>query len=234
MSQTSRRHPAVRWIAAWMVLTCMVVIGCRREESTSQTPSTVDTLVPSTLSTADRATAEAVVPVAPIIPDSVLREAGGCPAGCCLYGDWVANAPVPVFATERDASDTILTIQPGDRGTALTGNLYTTEVARVVVTREIHEDPSFTSSRLFVPGDTLYILRYLAEGQYRAWMDGEVYHPIDFWVDSADWTPDHRASGYMVGELVTDWWVNVRTSAGVEGWVRDARGALQGVVRCGP
>jgi len=134
---------------------------------------------------------------------------------------------------ERDTRDTVVVLQAGDSVSALTGNLHTTAVAHVVVTREVYEEPSLRAGRLLQPGDTLLVLNYLGEGYYRAWMDGATYTPQGFWVDQTEWTPEASASGYRVGDYSTEWWVQVRTPMGAEGWIRGADASrIDGLVSC--
>jgi hypothetical protein len=64
-------------------------------------------------------------------------------------------------------------------------------------------------------------------------MDDEIYTPQGFWVSEDSLQRDLSASGIIVGDFATEWWVRVRMANGGEGWIRwsdEAR--VDGLVAC--
>jgi hypothetical protein len=203
------RRPSILLVAA--LLASCGEVARESGEMRLDTAEVADPIASSTVSAVDG-------PSFRIPPDSVLIRRDVCPFECCRYGVWVARSVVPVFGAERSRADTVTVLQPGDSVTAETGDVHVTALTRVVVTREVREVSSMEGGHTFVPGDTLFVLDYLGEGFYSAWMDGEMYQPEQFWTELQNWTEDGEADGYSVGDRETEWWVRVRTSA-LEGWI---------------
>jgi hypothetical protein len=152
-------------------------------------------------------------------------DAGACPSECCTYGQWWAIRPVQLHAEPRSDAALVGMVSPGDTVVAETGEV------RTIPTPFLVKAPM----EEYAPGDTIWVLTYLGEGYFRVWVDGEVREL------GLDFSPYGGSSGARCqrcdhGELLTshrsEWWVRIRTAAGVTGWTM-APDSFSGEHSCG-
>lgn len=134
-------------------------------------------------------------------------QAGACPFECCQYGKWTARRDLTVVASPSDEARVVTRIAPGTVFDAITGQTRT--IAGI-----------FRFSRpvgRFGAGDRVWVYDYLGEGHYRAWVGGAMRD-----IELLPTTPGFEvkaAMGSWEVEPAQTWWVQVRISDGVEGWL---------------
>lgn len=150
-------------------------------------------------------------PVAPhVVPNA-------CPFECCRYGAWRFRSPAALRT--RPARGAVLAgrVPAGTRVTADSGHVVV-ETIGVVVIAGPHAEPGPVEGwgRVYVPGDTLLVLDYLGEGDYRVWHQGRVREAAAFWDAGA------TRGARLVREPRSRWWAHVTRRAGgrtLRGWV---------------
>lgn len=152
-------------------------------------------------------------------PPQPYVDAGACPFECCTYREWVAVAPIPAYARERDTTAVAFTLAAGERFEALTGNVHLDPVGVVVVRRPVVWKEGPDSLGRWEPGDTLHVLSYLGEDHFRYWHRGRIVEFFRLW--SLPGEP--RAAepeAVLLRRPREDWWAQVRSARGDSGWLR--------------
>lgn len=143
----------------------------------------------------------------PPLRNGVYVERGVCPGeGCDTSFWWRSTAAQPLYKAPG-SSKIVGYVRAGDRA-AVKDTEYWTQPLRGVVLRKA--DP-------FQPGDVIYTLVPEGEGYIEVWRRGEVlslspdeeYPPADQPVVKWDEAP----------RTEDIWWVKLRTSRGVTGWI---------------
>jgi len=165
----------------------------------------------------------------PLLLPYVEREAH--PFEGATYGAWTALQPLSVLEEPDPGARRLGEIPAGAPLVAETGETHTVRHGRVVV----DEDRTVTvrlpgrqgfgdmgsygsggqTRLLLARGDTLFIVGCYGEGACRYWQGGRF---VDFGIDLPpnSWT-------HLEEPLVSEWWVLVRTKAGLRGWVKDPK-----------
>ena len=159
---------------------------------------------------------------------------GACPGEGCSFGAWSACSTVVAINEKRPGAPPAFTLRPGDRFTAVTGDVHV-EVPGIVVFRDtityVPEPwPPSQDTVPFRPGDTLYVLNYLGEGLLVWWFRGQADTGRVFWRDRPDRDLDSNRAGpaVLVRRPKAVWWVRVRNARGQQGWVVPSYGTLAG------
>jgi hypothetical protein len=170
-------------------------------------------------------------------------ETEACPGEVCDFGEWAACTRVTVRTEKRPDAPVAFTLKPGERFTAVTGEVRVDRPGLVVfrdTLTYVPQDWEATQDTIHVgPRDTLYVLNYIGEGYGVWWLHARADTGLlDWWAG-----PKSRAvaPGVLVRKAQEVWWVQVRNRAGKEGWVmpsyRTMSGAAahydNGVDRCG-
>lgn len=144
-------------------------------------------------------------------------EAEACPYECCVYREWTAHGPVPVYAAERDTTDVVFQLSDGESFQALTGNVHLDPTGQAVLREDVVEAYGRPDAwwRL-AAGDTLAILSYQGEGFYSMWYRGVILSREICWGTGPDGSPGLCE---LLREPVPYWWVRARTASGEEGWI---------------
>ncbi|MGH7517074.1 MAG: hypothetical protein ACREOC_06345 [Gemmatimonadales bacterium] len=155
-------------------------------------------------------------------PPEPFIDRGLCPFECCTYREWTARTPVRVVGQEGEPGPTRFTLRPGERFTALGGNVHLPRAGIAIAVDTVTMDgDSVHPPVLLRPGDTVYVLTYLGEGMYHVWYQGAVRETFGFWPAPDEDTT--RAGTPYPGRLLRSaeehWWVQVRTAGGERGWV---------------
>jgi hypothetical protein len=150
------------------------------------------------------------------------EDVGACPFEGCVYREWVANGPVTLRTDRRPDSPVAFTLQKGDRVRAITGIVVTVKPGRVQFKKAV--DLSGSAGPLHVePGDALYLLTYLGEGNFTVWFKGRRYD----WVDGVAFlngvceSEPSRCDGTIVEKSQSVWWIRLRTKKGLTGWTNE-------------
>jgi hypothetical protein len=152
-------------------------------------------------------------------PPVPFEDVGACPSEACAYGEWIARQPVVALRERQRGSRVAFTVFKGGRVTALTGVVVTTRAGRAQF-RVPHEMNSRSGRLRVEPGQTLYLLTYQGEGFTKAWFNGQLYDQLDASdvFNAACQNDPGRCAGRVVEPPQYEWWVQVRSAAGREGW----------------
>jgi len=172
------------------------------------------------------------------IDSTVFVRWGVCPFECCVYRDWVAEAPVLVRAGPRSGAQALATIATGERFEADTGFVRITSPQLVIVTGtveayRIRPRPDGGEPDSLGVGDTVLVLNYQGEGHYVLTDGTEMYSAGQFWPGEDGYEPYGGARGRTLGRHEAEWWARVRTATGVEGWIDAYASELANVDACG-
>ncbi len=143
-----------------------------------------------------------------------------CPGEGCMYDEWLACAAVPVYASMGGATESIITHEANERFSVLTGAVLVESPGIVAITRPSRPVPFLEGEDIFQPGDTLYVLEYVAEGFYNTWFQGSFFETEQFW-PGPNFFPssDYEFGGSVVQEVESSFWVQIRSADEGEGWV---------------
>ncbi len=151
-------------------------------------------------------------------------DPGACPFEGCVYRAWTANADVVARAEPMAVSAVAYTVKKGEKVTALTGIVRTLKAGRVEFRKAVDlavssDGPSWTKIHV-EPGDSLYLLTYHGEGDFKAWFKGKLYEHLDgatFYNAACDFDPS-RCLGRIVEPTQWAWWVQIKNSRGQVAW----------------
>jgi hypothetical protein len=152
-------------------------------------------------------------------------DEGACPFECCQYGSWTARQQVVVRKDRSKQSPIVGRISAGERVTAATGVVVTRREGIVRMLETINfEDVEVPS------GAILYVLHYGGEGRDLFWYNGKVHWGELYAETVRKATADSPWDVQSVP--VTEWWVQVKTSRGITGWIL-MPGNFDGTDACG-
>lgn len=147
----------------------------------------------------------------------IFVDPGACPGEGCVYGEtWTVREPIELRAAPEEVAPVVSTLSPPAQVETRTGEVHT-RPGLFVVTK-----PRGT----FVTGDELLLYTYLGEGWYRVRHAGELqkadlgFGPRGKRCRAED---DRGCWGVLKRPVESRWWVQLRTSSGLEGWVVDSR-----------
>jgi hypothetical protein len=159
-------------------------------------------------------------------------ETGQCPGEGCYKGvQWVVRAKAVVLYAEPAANSAVVaTLEPHTIATAV-GRLVRTVPQPFIVTRAMSVDGRQGQTMVrgdYVPGDTLWVLRYLGEGHYRVRLSsGAVVDDYNLEFSAGGGSYGKRCErhpacwGVLAAELAIDRWMRLRAPNGREGWTQD-------------
>lgn len=150
--------------------------------------------------------------LAPPTVNGIYIAQGACPGEGCTFGRWRATKPIDVYDAVGPAPRVLATIAAGERVEALTGEVHLRPL-RGVVRRPYGET--------LKPGDVVYLLDYLGEGENNIWRRGEILTWTDEGGDPASSDIAWDAHGDDWTGAV--WWVQVKRANETVGWLRDPR-----------
>jgi hypothetical protein len=150
------------------------------------------------------------------------EDVGACPFEGCVYRDWIANSAVTVRTDRSPNSPTAFMLKKGERVQAITGIVVTLKPGRVQFRNavDLHTNAGYVHVE---PGETLYLLTYLGEGETKAWFKGQMYDDVDgseFFNALCDDRP-RSCNGRIVERPRVVWWVRLRNMKGLTGWTNE-------------
>jgi hypothetical protein len=154
-------------------------------------------------------------------PKTPYFDWNACPFECCTYQDWIATDAIEIHRSRSEASPTAFHLSPGETVRGLTGVVVTTRlgIARILKPTTFGDSEDSNAPDLSLqPGDTLYLLHDLGEGDELFWYRGYVYFgEIDMRaVGTKSKSSTEELSVLSAPEA--EWWVKVRNKAGRIGW----------------
>jgi hypothetical protein len=173
--------------------------------------------------------------VSPDIPKMPYLDWNACPFECCTYQNWIATDTVNIHRSRSEASPTAYRIAPRETVRGLTGVVVTTRlgIAKILKPTTFGDSPDSDAPELALqPGDTLYLLHDLGEGEELFWYQGHVYSgEIDIRMVGANPTSSSETLS-VLSAPETEWWVKVRNKAGRIGWTNQTD-SFQNMDACG-
>lgn len=152
-------------------------------------------------------------------PPEVFVETGICPGEYCRYGlHYIANKDVETYNKPNE----IITgsIKKGTKVQSVTGDVYSVplQVKRVPQRGKIFKNQKwieapeldmYANEKLDIDyGEKFYVIRYEAEGYWKAWFKGEIVSLPGIWDLS------------KLGVPKSTWWVQLKTESGIMNWVK--------------
>ena len=159
------------------------------------------------------------------LPAEILVRGNACPFECCVYGAWVADTVIPMYAAPRGTGTAAFTLAKGATLAADTGVVFVTQIALAIVEDTVADGPN----PVLLPGDTLVLLDPIGEGYWKAWRRGQVLETVPPFFESW-WRP--APAGRLIGEPAREWWARA-TANGRTGWFRPDRYRVRGADACG-
>jgi hypothetical protein len=147
-------------------------------------------------------------------------DTDACPGEVCDYGEWAACTRVVVRTEKRLDAPVAFTLKPGERFTAVTGEVRVDRAGLVVfhdTLTHIPEPADANQDTIHVgPSDTLYLLNYIGEGVGVWWLHARADTGVlGWWGGTKKGRPE---PGILLRKAKEVWWVRVRNRAGKEGW----------------
>lgn len=148
-----------------------------------------------------------------IKPPSVLIYKGMCPFGCCSNAKKkVDKATIARILPDKE-SEIVSTLKVGSIVECITGEEHF-KPSRFVVKKSFGK---------YKPNDIIWAYKYLEEGFFRVWFNGQMYEE-DLGFDPYDESSGKRCEksdlclGVLDEELVSTIWIKIRSPEGWEGW----------------
>jgi len=143
-------------------------------------------------------------------PNDYIDE-GACPFECCIYREWSVKSDTQLFIEKDINSEIVVVVKSGSKIKALTGDVHVTPLKITVnIDYEIHR-----------AGETIWLLNYLGEGNYRALKNDELI------VLELPFSPYGKMKllewANLEGKYHMDWWVQFKTKNGKFGWTNQVK-----------
>ncbi len=144
------------------------------------------------------------------VPNDYIDE-GACPFECCIYREWGVKSNTQLF-TEKDVkSENVIVVEAGSKVQALTGDVH-------VKPLKINVNIDY---KTHLAGETIWLLNYLGEGNYRALKNGDLF------VLELPFSPYGKMKplewAKLEGKYRMDWWVKLETKNGKIGWTNQVK-----------
>lgn len=138
-----------------------------------------------------------------------------CPFEGCMYRQWTARKPAPVYDTWKPERHQLAQIGTGDKVTGVTGVVITFKPGIIRMDRDLPEQG-------LKRGDLILTYSYRGEGFSAVWFDDKYRSEFDIsfakWPDGSGCGGAHCAATYVdLGNK--EWWAQVTLASGQTGWV---------------
>lgn len=147
-------------------------------------------------------------------PNLPIVDYKACPFEGCSFGKWKVLKESTMYSTWQENRTEISKLKAGEEVTGLTGVHVTSKPDRILVKKEI---PSLGLN----PGDIILRYMYVGEGFANIWAKGTWHKEADcsFLKEKNGDGCTRDCSAVVTDEGVKNWWVNIKTSDGKQGWV---------------
>lgn len=170
-------------------------------------------------------------------PASPYVAKDACPGEYCVLGTWKARKTTPLYE-KPESSRVVGHAKAGTQVEALTGNVIAEPIPIAVIydhnTNDEHRYEELVHTS-FPKGAIVFLLDYVGEGFYNTWYRGRVISLDDWRLEPYCLKPSERCwAEPILAELTApstnqyplpnqrhDWWVQIKTPAGVVGWTLD-------------
>lgn len=152
----------------------------------------------------------------------VFVDRDNCMGESCGYCELlIANTAIRVYAEPDTESDVVGVVRAGEALISKKGEVHTVPTRFVV----IKENKDIISGEVFVPGDDVFVLTPLGEGEFRVFHNGELTAALlDFNCAESEY-----CWGELVAELDSTQWLYVISESRAAGWII-ADGSVRGVI----
>lgn len=142
-----------------------------------------------------------------------------CPLSDCIFGPWTASAALTAYAREGQASRVSFRLRPGERFTALTGNLHVQRPAKLRVA-ETFVWPPFSQNPFerYTRGSVLWVLAPRGDRWLDVWYRGR-RRGIRAAVGRGAWYMPGRDQLQELEPGIWTWWVKVQRADRRQGWL---------------
>jgi hypothetical protein len=144
----------------------------------------------------------------------------------------------------------VAVLRPGQGFTADSANFYTLAWGAIEIRQpmrledELSPESDFDSLRSdpraaavlakrLAMGDTIYHIGHEQEVGEIVWLDGVAATVNWFWADREEDLAQLNAPAVLVRPMQQEWWVRIRTAAGLEGWIQAWKKKIDGRDACG-
>lgn len=181
----------------------LMISGCAGDQASTSSPP-------------QRSTVSVEPTQKPLRPTAPYESDGACPFECCTYREWTVENDTEVFDDFRAPTPATFRVNRGEKITALTGVVVTTQLGVAVATDAIAPNTGMK------PDDRFDVLYHVGEGHWKFWFNGQFGEEQ---IDTPDVCRQRRAPAppcelEMVTPPQTEWWAHIRTADGREGWAR--------------
>jgi len=167
-------------------------------------------------------------------PPIPYNDWGACPFECCTYREWETTKQLNVHAKRSVHSPVAFHLAEHQKVVGVTGVVVTLQygVTHVLMPIAVGYTANGDAPQLSLkPGDVLYTLHYLGEGQDLFWYRGKTYS------DQVS-VPTDTSGNIPTGSKLrdesqpkTEWWVKVKATNGRTGWSNET-GSFAHMDRC--
>lgn len=153
---------------------------------------------------------------------------GACPFECCTYREWKATRTVSAYFEPKNGSAVAFSIKNKQIVKAETGFVSTLKAGVTKVVKQItlgyRKDSNESAQKPILnlkPGELLYTLHYMGEGNDLFWYNGKVFYDQIAANKPHPPPPPAHLSLQVLSRPVTMWWVKVKTKDGRIGWLKN-------------
>jgi len=165
-------------------------------------------------------------------PGLPVVDVNACPFEGCSFRKWPVRKDTAFFSSWKNDRKQVGSLKKGQIVTGLTGVHITFEPDRIKILRPITDLD-------LKPGDTLLRYMYQGEGFADIWAKGEWHKAYDcsFLQEKDGSGCTRNCSAVVESDGRKEWWVQIRTQQGAEGWTKvvdqfDCMDSLGGDEKC--
>jgi len=149
------------------------------------------------------------------VPALPFLDFKACPFEGCMYRQWTARKPAPLYDTWKQERRQVAQIGANEKVTGITGVVITFAPGLIRMDRDLPE-------QALKQGDTLFTYAYRGEGFSAVWVNGK--YDAEFDISFAKLPNGSGCGGAHCAATYVDlgnkaWWAQVRLASGQVGWV---------------
>lgn len=138
-----------------------------------------------------------------------------------VHPDWKILAGSPVYSSWQPGRTQVGALRSGERVTVVGGAKITREPDRILVTKPF-------SDLDLKPGEIILRYAYFAEGEANIWAKGVWHQRYNLWTTTekdgrSGCLAQDACTSRVIEDGIHEMWVQVKTSAGLTGWVLDSK-----------
>ena len=146
------------------------------------------------------------------------ESSGACPFECCTYRTWTVDKDTDILVDRIEGAAVAFSVRKGETVLGVTGVVVTMTAGRARVRKETVIGDGSVQIRVR-PGDGVYLLHYLGEGYWKAWVRGREIEINEIRCMGEENVPQ-PCGLRILSKPRTAWWVKIRRGDR-EGWTRE-------------